>query len=105
LLYQPALLSTDNQQYTKLKKKEIKFSFLILDVNMIYISFIAFFKNYIWLKIILMKSTNKNPEIEALFTQAEPWEKWESKLVFGSIIIAILSLAVLSILINTLILK
>ena len=99
------MLFTDNQQYRKLKKKEIKFSFLILDVNMIYISFVAFFKNYIWLKINFMKSTDKNPEIEALFTQAEPWEKWESKLVFGSIIIAILSLAVLSILINTLILK
>jgi len=83
----------------------IKFLFLIFDKKLIFISFVTFFKNYIWLKIILMKPTDKNPEIEALFTQAEPWEKWESKLVFGSIIIAILSLVVLSILINSLILK
>ena len=48
--------------------------------------------------------TNINPEIEELFTHPEPWAAWESKLVFGSIITAILALAILGIVINMFIL-
>jgi len=51
------------------------------------------------------KQLNKNREIEELFTNPEPWEPWESKLVFGSIIVAIFSLAILGILINMFLLK
>lgn len=42
---------------------------------------------------------------ESMFYNPEPWEPWETKLVAGSIIIAIISLVVLAILINWLILK
>ncbi len=42
---------------------------------------------------------------ESMFYNPEPWESWETKLVAGSIIIAILSLVVLAILINYLILQ
>jgi len=52
-----------------------------------------------------MDTKNNQPELEQLFTNPEPWEKWESKLVFGSIIIAIISLTILGVLINTFILK
>jgi len=48
--------------------------------------------------------SNINPEIEELFTNPEPWEAWENKLVFGSIITAILALAILGIIINMFIL-
>jgi len=53
----------------------------------------------------MQESEQRNQEVEQLFTQPEPWEKWESKLVFGSIIIAIISLTVLGIIINNFILK
>ena len=52
-----------------------------------------------------MNSKNPQPELEQLFTNPEPWEKWESKLVFGSIIVAIISLTILGILINSFLLK
>lgn len=45
-----------------------------------------------------------NPEIDELFSHPEPWEKWETKLVSYSIIIAVLGLFILGILINWLIL-
>jgi len=35
-----------------------------------------------------------------LFTNPEPWEKWESKLVIYSIIIAVVGLVILGLLIN-----
>jgi cytochrome b561 len=52
-------------------------------------------------------NTNKNQtqEMEQMFTRPEPWEKWESKLVFGSIITAVIGLTVLGILINIFLLK
>ncbi len=53
----------------------------------------------------MSKQTNINPEIEELFTNPEPWAAWESKLVFGSIIVAIISLAILGVLINYFLLK
>ena len=46
-----------------------------------------------------------NSEIEELFTNPEPWEPWENKLVVYSIIIAIIGLGILGVLINLLILK
>ncbi len=46
-----------------------------------------------------------NPEIEQLFTNAETWEPWESKLVWGSIIVAIISLGILGIIINHFLLR
>ena len=53
-----------------------------------------------------MGTTNKkNPEINQLFTNAEAWEAWESKLVWGSIITAIISLGILGIIINQFLLK
>jgi hypothetical protein len=52
-----------------------------------------------------MEGTKKPEEqVEALFTNPEPWEAWESKLVFGSIAIAIVGLVILGVLINWLIL-
>jgi hypothetical protein len=51
------------------------------------------------------KDNRTSQEMEQLFTQAEAWEKWESKLVFGSIITAIIGLTVLGILINIFLLK
>ncbi len=53
----------------------------------------------------MSKQTDNKHDLEALFTNPEPWEAWESKLVGGSIIIAVLSLAVLGILINFFLLK
>ncbi len=47
---------------------------------------------------------NRNREMEQLFTHAEPWENWESQLVFGSIAIAVIGLIVLAVLINIFIL-
>ncbi len=52
-----------------------------------------------------MKQTKLNPEIEELFTHPEPWENWESKLIIGSILLAIVGLTILGILINIFILK
>jgi hypothetical protein len=52
----------------------------------------------------MTEQSKQNPEIEALFTNPEPWEPWENKLVLGSIIIAIISLTILGILINSFIL-
>lgn len=48
------------------------------------------------------KSTSK--DIDELFTNPEPWEPWENKLVFYSILAAFISLFVLGVLINWLIL-
>ena len=42
---------------------------------------------------------------ESMFYNPEPWEAWETKLVAGSIIIAIISLIVLAVIINILILN
>jgi len=72
---------------------------------MIFVSFVLFFKNYIWLNKIIMKHSSQKSDLESLFTQAEPWEPWESKLVIGSIIIALISLSALAVLINHFILK
>ncbi len=52
----------------------------------------------------MKKNTETDPHIEELFTQPEPWEPWESKLVFGSLIIAVIGLVILGVLINWLIL-
>ncbi len=53
-----------------------------------------------------MKSTQqRTDEVNQLFTNPEPWEKWESKLVYGSIIIAVFSLTILGILINQFLLQ
>ena len=40
-----------------------------------------------------------------LLGEAEPWEPWETKLVGGSLVIAVVSLVVLGWLINTFILN
>ncbi len=40
-----------------------------------------------------------------LFTNPEPWEKWESKLVIYSILLGIIALVILGIIINITILK
>ncbi len=52
----------------------------------------------------MKEETPKNPHIEELFTNPEPWEKWESKLVIWSLISAAIGITVLGILINWLIL-
>jgi len=52
----------------------------------------------------MQNTENRSEEVEQLFTNPEPWEKWESKLVWGSILIAIVSLTILGILINSFIL-
>ncbi len=44
------------------------------------------------------------PQTKDLFTNPEPWESWESKLVIYSIIIAIVGLFILGVLINLFIL-
>ena len=49
------------------------------------------------------KKTTKE-HVEELFTNPEPWERWESKLVVWSIVAAIISLFILGALINWLIL-
>jgi len=43
-------------------------------------------------------------ENQNLFTPSEPWEKWESKLVFYSILTGVAAIIILGILINWLIL-
>ena len=45
---------------------------------------------------------NSTPENQTseLFTNPEPWEAWESKLVIYSVIIAIVGLFILGLLIN-----
>jgi len=45
---------------------------------------------------------NLTPENQTseLFTNPEPWEKWETKLVLYSLIIAVIGLFVLGLLIN-----
>jgi len=43
---------------------------------------------------------NTKSKMSALFTNPEPWEPWETKLVIGSIIIAIVGLFILGLLIN-----
>lgn len=52
----------------------------------------------------MKKQDQPNHQVDALFTNPEPWEPWETKLVVYSIIIAIISLIILGILINWLIL-
>ncbi len=53
-----------------------------------------------------MKDNKKQqPELDELFTNPEPWESWESKLVWASIGVAIVGIIVLGILVNWLILK
>lgn len=44
------------------------------------------------------KSVSKN--VDELFTNPEPWESWESKLVLWSILAAIIGLVILGFLIN-----
>jgi len=73
---------------------------------LIKVSFYLFFKiTFEQQKIIFMQPNETNKELEQLFTNPEPWEKWESKLVFGSIIVAIISLTILGFLINSFLLK
>jgi hypothetical protein len=48
---------------------------------------------------------NQVPQEESMFYNPEPWEPWETKLVAGSIIIAVISLIILAVLINMLILS
>ncbi len=53
-----------------------------------------------------MSETEKStPQLDELFAIPEPWEAWESKLVWGSIIVAIASLSILGIFINSFLLK
>ena len=47
---------------------------------------------------------NENSNLDFLFSNAEPWEKWESKLVLGSVLIALIGLVFLGVLINWLLL-
>ncbi len=51
------------------------------------------------------KITPPDSHLDELFTNPEPWEPWENKLVIWSIIIAIIGLSILGVLINWLILK
>jgi cytochrome b561 len=48
----------------------------------------------------MLPENHTESQVEELFTNPEPWEKWETKLVWGSIIIATLSLLILGIVIN-----
>ncbi len=48
--------------------------------------------------------SNKKEHIDELFTNPEPWENWENKLVVWSIVSAIVSLIILGFFINWLIL-
>ncbi len=53
-----------------------------------------------------MNKTEKTyPQLDELFSNPEPWETWESKLVWGSVIVAVIALSVLGIFINTFLLK
>jgi len=52
----------------------------------------------------MTEETKSQSQTEELFTNPEPWEAWESKLVVWSIAIAIIGLAILGLLINWLIL-
>ena len=59
------------------------------------------------MEILKMKDKTKSEELESaqeLLSEPEPWENWESKLVFYSIIVAVIGLIILGILINWLIL-
>ena len=47
----------------------------------------------------------KTIDKDSVFYNPEPWEKWESKLVLGSIFTAVIGLILLAILINIFILK
>jgi hypothetical protein len=49
-------------------------------------------------------SRTTKEQVEELFTNPEPWEPWENKLVLWSIVAAIVSLVILGFLINWLIL-
>lgn len=72
------------------------------------VSFYVFFKTYFYHRkkqIRMIPEKHKEAEVEALFTNPEPWEKWETKLVWGSIITAVISLFILGIVINWLFLK
>lgn len=53
----------------------------------------------------MKKETPTRAHVDELFTNPEPWEKWEKKLVIWSLIIAIIGLVILGFLINWLILK
>ena len=50
----------------------------------------------------MLPENHTESQVEELFTNPEPWEKWETKLVWGSIITAILSLIILGVIINRL---
>ena len=52
----------------------------------------------------MTEETKSESQVEELFTNPEPWESWESKLVVWSITIAFIGLAILGVLINWLIL-
>ena len=47
---------------------------------------------------------NIENQVNELFTNPEPWEPWETKLVLGSVLVGIVSLLILGVLINWLIL-
>ena len=51
------------------------------------------------------QSEKTSPQLDELFSNPEPWEAWESRLVWGSIIVAIAALSILGILINSFLLK
>lgn len=53
----------------------------------------------------MKKETPTKAQVEELFTNPEPWEKWEQKLVIWSLVTAVVGLAILGFLINWLILK
>jgi len=56
--------------------------------------------------MLKIQSMKKEPsQEESMFYNPEPWEPWETKLVAGSIITAIISLFILAIIINWLILN
>ena len=46
------------------------------------------------------QSSSEQESLSALTAKAEPWEKWESKLVIYSIVLAIVGLVILGTLIN-----
>ncbi len=54
--------------------------------------------------LYMEKNTQPDSHLDELFTNPEPWEPWENKLVIWSIIIAIVGLGILGVLINWLIL-
>ena len=50
--------------------------------------------------ICFYQDFSEEESLSALTAKAEPWEKWESQLVFYSIVLAIVGLAVLGVLIH-----